>query len=245
MPGATQLPLRLQWQSGDGLDNFVSDAGNAAAVHALRQWLLPADSATAAAAVSAPTVFYLHGPAGCGRTHLLQAAAQRAGGLYLPLRELEGVDPASVCEGLEQMPLLALDDLDAVTAEPAWAEALFHLFNRVADAGHQLLVSAAVAPAGIACALEDLRSRLGWGGSFRLAPLGEAGCRQLLLQRGAELGFQLPEPVINYILSRAPRGVAPLLALLEQLDRRSLAEQRRLTIPLVRAVLEFAGDFSA
>lgn len=239
------MPLRLQWQSGDGFDSFVSDAGNAAAIHALRQWLLPSDAAISAVAVSAPIIFYLHGPVGSGRTHLLQAAAQRGGGLYLPLRELEGVDPASVCEGLEQMSLLALDDLDAVTAEPAWAEALFHLFNRVADAGHQLLVSATVAPAGIPCALEDLRSRLGWGGSFRLAPLGEAGCRALLLQRGAALGFQLPEPVMSYILSRAPRGVAPLLALLDRLDRRSLAEQRRLTVPLVRAVLESADDFSA
>ncbi len=228
MPGATQLPLRLQWQGGDGLDNFVCDDGNAVAVHALRHWLQQSD----------PIVFYLHGPAGSGRTHLLQAAAQRAGGLYLPLRELVAVEPAPVCDGLEQMPLLALDDLDAVAAEPVWAEALFHLFNRCAAIGHRLLIGATVAPAGIACALEDLRSRLGWGGSFRLPPLGEAGCRALLQQRSAVLGLQMPDAVVSYILSRAPRGAAPLLALLDLLDRRSLAEQRPLTIPLVRSVLE-------
>ena len=226
--GATQLPLRLQWRGGDALDGFVCDDGNLAVVHALRHWLQQAE----------PTVFYLHGPAGSGRTHLLQAAAQRAGGLYLPLRELIAVEPASVCEGLEQMPLLALDDLDAVAAEPAWAEALFHLFNRCAAVGHRLLVAATLAPAGIPCALEDLRSRLGWGGSFRLSPLGEEGCRALLLQRGNALGLQLPEAVISYLLARAPRGAVPLLALLDQIDQRALAEQRRLTIPLVRSVLE-------
>ncbi len=230
--GASQLPLRLRWQTGDGFDSFVCDEGNAAVLHALRRWLAGADS----------TVFYLYGPEGCGRTHLLQAAAQQAGGLYLPLRELAAVEPASVCDGLEQMSLLALDDLDAVAAGPVWAEVLFHLFNRVAGRGHRLLIGAALAPAALPCALEDLRSRLGWGGSFRLPPLGEEGCRQLLRQRAAESGLQLPEPVVDYMLSRAPRGVTPLLQLLERLDRRSLAEHRRLTIPLVRSVLEQAED---
>jgi len=230
--GTTQLPLRLQWRSGDGFDCFVCDEANAAAVHALQHWL----------SQSTPVVFYLHGPAGSGRTHLLQASAQQAGGLYLPLRELAEVEPASVCDGLEQIPLLALDDLDAVAADPAWAEALFHLFNRSAAAGHRLLVSAAVAPGGLACALEDLRSRLGWGGSFRLSPLGESGCRTLLQQRGGALGLELSDAVISYILSRAPRGASQLLMLLERIDQRSLVEQRRLTVPLVRSVLESTDD---
>ena len=234
-PGATQLPLRLQWQGGDGFDSFVTDDGNAAAVHALQHWLIQ----------SGATIFYLHGPAGSGRTHLLQAAMQRSGGLYLPLRELAEMEPSAVCEGLEAMPLLALDDLDVVAAQPVWAEALFHLFNRVAAAGLRLLVSAMAAPSGIDCALEDLRSRLGWGGSFRVLPLAEYGCRTLLQQRSAALGLHLPDAVVSYILSRAPRGASPLLQLLDQLDRRSLAEQRRLTIPLVRRVLDSADDFSA
>ncbi len=232
MPGATQLPLRLQWQGGDGFERFVCDDANTAVVHALRHWL----------GESGSPIFFLHGPAGSGRTHLLQASVQRMGGLYLPLRELADVDPVEVCEGLEQLPLLALDDIDAVAVDVAWAEALFHLCNRCFAAGHRLLVSADVAPAGIGCALEDLRSRLGWGGSFRLAPLAEAGCRELLARRGAELGLQLPLAVLDYLLARAPRAAAPLLTLLDQLDRRSLAEQRRLTIPLVRSVLESGDD---
>jgi DnaA family protein len=227
-PAATQLSLRLRWQGGDGFERFVCDEANAAVVHALRHWLEQGDS----------PIFFLHGSDGCGRTHLLQAAAQYTGGLYLPLGELAAVEPTAVCDDLEQLPLLALDDLDAVARDPVWAEALFHLCNRCFAAGHRLLVSATVAPAALECALEDLRSRLGWGGSFRLAPLGEEGCRTLMLRRAAELGLQLSPAVLDYLLARAPRAAAPLLALLDRLDRRSLAEQRRLTVPLARDVLE-------
>ena len=112
---------------GDGFDSFVTDADSAAVVHALQHWLGQSD----------PVIFYLHGPSGSGRSHLLQAAAQRAGGLYLPLRVLVAVEPAAVCDGLELVPLLALDDLDAVSVDPRWAEALFHLFNRAVAAGHR------------------------------------------------------------------------------------------------------------
>ncbi len=47
-------------------------------------------------------------------------------------------------------------------------------------------------------------------------------------------GLELPTEVARYLLARCPRDPRALVALVERLDRDSLAEQRRLSIPFVR-----------
>lgn len=222
-----QLPLSLNLRSDNRFDNFIVDAANAGAVHALRGWLARHESA----------VFYLFGPRGSGRTHLLQAAALESSAVYLPLGELAAAEPEAVCEGLEAVALTVLDDVDRVTADPRWCEALFHLFNRIVAADHRLLVSARVAPAALDCALADLRSRLSWGGSFRLQPLDDDGRLRLLQARVAERGLDIGSDVATFILTHCARDSASLLLLVEELDRQSLVQKRRLTIPFVRAVM--------
>lgn len=222
-----QLPLSLRLRSDSRFDNFVTDAASAVTLHALQQWLAQPQSA----------VFYLFGPTGCGRTHLLQAAAVAADAIYLPLGDLASASPDEVCEGLDNVPLLVLDDIDRVVADSRWCETLFHLFNRQLAQGHRLLVSAAVAPAGLDCALADLRSRLSWGGSFALHSLDDEGRLRLLRLRVAERGLALGDDTAAYLLSHVARDSASLVHLVEELDRQSLVQQRRLTIPFVKSVI--------
>lgn len=223
-----QLPLSLGLRSDSRFANFVATGASAATVHALQQWLAQPQS----------PVFYLTGPEGSGRSHLLQAAAvSTPRSIYLPLRELAHAEPAVVCEGLEGNALLVFDDVDAVSADLAWCEALFHLFNRQLAAGSRLLFSGRVPPAGLACALPDLRSRLSWGGSYALHPLDDEGRRQLLQSRLNERGLLLGEEAAGWLLNHVPRDTAFLLRLVDQLDRQSLVEQRRLTIPFIKSVI--------
>jgi DnaA family protein len=226
--GDRQLPLSLNLRSDNRFANFIVDAANAGTVHALRDWLARAE----------PVVFYLFGAQGSGRTHLLQAAALESSAVYLPLGELAAAEPEAVCEGLEAVALTVLDDIDRIAADPRWCEALFHLFNRIVAADHRLLVSARVAPATLDCALADLRSRLSWGGSFRLHPLDDDGRLRLLQVRMAERGLDIGGDVAAFILSHCARDSASLLQLVERLDRQSLVQKRRLTIPFVKAVIE-------
>ena len=48
----------------------------------------------------------------------------------------------------------------------------------------------------------------------------------------------LSEEVLAYLLSRLPRDLASLNAVLEALDRYSLAAKRPVTVPLVREAME-------
>ena len=86
---------------------------------------------------------YLSGSKGSGKSHLLQGICHRAlseglSTLYLPALSI--LEP-EVLEGLEQVDLICLDDIDDVLALPDWQRALFHLINAVKDAGSTIIVS--------------------------------------------------------------------------------------------------------
>ncbi len=185
---------------------------------------------------------FLWGAKGTGKSHLLQAACHQADTLelqaaYIPLQQAHTFS-AAILDGLEQFDLVCLDDVDAVAGQSAWEQALFHLFNRLRDSGARLLVTARCSPAALGVTLPDLASRLGWGLSYRLHPLSEEETIEALRQSAAERGLQLPAESAHYLLKHCPRDMGSLLDILDRLDRASLAAQRRLTIPFVRAQLE-------
>jgi len=184
---------------------------------------------------------YLWGAQGSGVSHLLQAACHYADGIghqsmYLPLSEVADYGP-SVLEGIDQLPLVALDDLSAVAGDDAWEEALFHLFNRIRDRQSHLLIGANAAPMHMAVNLPDLSSRLGWGVTYQVHNLEDEGKVQALILRARQRGFDLSDDVAVFIMNRGPRDMAGLCAVLDQLDQASLTAQRRLTIPFVKAEL--------
>jgi len=183
---------------------------------------------------------FLWGGAGCGKTHLLQALCQQQAEqgrtvAYLPLAE-PGMVP-QMLEGMEAMDLLALDDLDAVAGQAEWEEALFHLYNRLRDAGVRLVVTASASPAALPVALPDLASRLSWGLTLQLSANDDAAKLAILQLRARNRGLELSEEVGNYLLKRCERDMESLIQLLERLDAASLQEQRRLTIPFVKTLL--------
>lgn len=233
---AEQLLLSLRPRPTINFDTFVVGVDNEATLHALREWLRQPQAG----------VFFIVGPPGSGRSHLLQAACTEVdAAMYLPLAELKMLDPASLLDGLEGAPLLCLDDIDVVASERIWCESLFHCFNRHVGAlgagTGRWLVSAQVPAAQLHCALPDLGSRLSWGGSFRLAPLDDVGRQHMLQLHASQRGMEVSDELAAYILQRAPRDTPALLTLLERIDRESLLSKQRISIPLVRRLLSDNG----
>lgn len=184
---------------------------------------------------------FLHGVHATGKTHLLVAACAHAEGhgrhaAYLSLRGVRGRAQAAV-EGLEAADLVAIDDLDAVAGERVDELALFDLHNRVRDAAGGLLYAAARAPEALPLVLPDLRSRLSHCARFALSQLDDVGRAQLLRDRAAARGLDFDEAALDWMLRRCSRDPGSLAAVFEQLDRASLAAQRRLTVPFLRQVL--------
>jgi DnaA family protein len=87
---------------------------------------------------------------------------------------------------------------------------------------------------------EDLRTRLGWGHVFALLPLPDADARAALRREADRRGIFLSDDVMDYLLTRFARDLKHLMALLDQLDGYALAQQRAVTIPLLKKMLSEA-----
>lgn len=228
-----QLPLGIKLRDEATFDSYFNGP-NAALVAVLQ---------TLADPVQAPEerCVYIWGAGGSGRSHLLQAACHRmaeAGALamYLPLAEVKDHGP-QLLDGMEELDLLCLDDLEVLAGDAEWEEALFHIYNRIQQRQGRLLMAAAAAPRALGIHLPDLVSRLGWGLVFQMQSLDDEGKQQMLKMRAERRGLHLPDEVARYILSRGARGMGELFAALEQLDQASLQAQHRLTIPFVKRVM--------
>ena len=66
----------------------------------------------------------------------------------------------------------------------------------------------------------------------------DEGLRAILSAAAHRRGLELTEAVLDYWLHRAVRSLPALLAQLERLDAQALVEQRAITIPLIKEVLE-------
>ncbi len=225
-----QLPLQLQLRPSQQLKNFIAGP-NADLLAALQRQLQD----------NGEPLIFVAGGRGQGRTHLLlgqceSAESQNSSAVYIPLSEPHKLAP-EMLEGLETFDLLTIDDVQGIAGISAWESALFALFNRARDRGSRLLISANCGPGALAVKLPDLRSRLTWGLSYQLRPLNDLQQHQLLISLAQRRGLTLDENVARYLLQRTQRDTHSLQQLLQQLDRKSLTEQRRLTIPFVREQL--------
>ncbi len=216
-----QLPLAIGPPPRPSLDNFVPGA-NAVAVQHLRGLQAPA-----------PPV-YLWGPAGCGKTHLLRAVAARwaetgLGALWV---QPEAPLPEELPAGCS---LLLIDSAQAL--DEAAQRRAFALFVDATTQGVQVLAAGRLPPVDLPLR-DDLRTRLGWGPVFALQPLEEAATRAALAGEALRRGFALPEEVLNWMLSRLPRDLGHLMAVLDALDAYTLERGRAATVPLLRELLE-------
>lgn len=231
MKSHPQLPLGLALRDSARFNSYFPGQ-NLETVHGLQQ------SATG----SGEALVYVVGAAGMGKTHLLQAAcydAAQSGRTtgYLPLQDLLAYT-AAVFDDLEQLDLICIDDVSVIAGQDDWERGLFDLFNRVRQSGGTLLIAGEKRADQAGFCLPDLVSRLGWGVTYLLKPLDDEAVSAALVYRARARGLQLPEETAQYLLRRFPRDLATLFALLDTLDTASLIEQRRLTVPFVKSVLD-------
>jgi DnaA family protein len=227
--GHGQLALELRMPPDQRFDTFVS--ASAMTLAQLRA-LAHGESREAC---------YVEGARGTGKSHLLRATCAEADAsgrriAFLPLASLRGRlrDALELVAGRD---LVAIDGLEAIAGERGDEIALFDLHNRAHAEGVALLYAAEAVPAALGFVLPDLVSRLAQCHRIALSPLGDDGRREVLRLRARHRGVAFDDAAIEWLLRRAGRDLAGLTALLDRLDRASLAAQRRITVPFLREVL--------
>ena len=188
-------------------------------------------------------MIYLWGAAKSGRTHLLHACCAAAHDkgqttFYIPFEAHASMSPA-ILEGLHDLSLICLDNLDHVAGNPMWEEALFDLYNRVREKGGKLVVSSSAAPNQSGFNLPDLVSRLNWGLCYQVKPMTDEDKLTALQRRAESRGLHLPDDIGKYLFNRLDRDLRTLFDTLDKLDKASMAAQRKLTIPFIKETLRF------
>lgn len=199
-----QLALGISPPPEPTFDNFVPGA-NRELVARLRELV---DGRLA------ENIFYLWGEPGCGRSHLLAAAARAA-----------------------TRPLVVADDVEAL--DESRQLALFNRINEARESGGAVLAAGNAPPAQLPLR-EDLRSRLAWGLAYQVKPLTDAERAQYLHAEAERRGMRLADEVVAYLLTHVRRDLPSLGAVLDRIDRMSLERQRPITLPLVRDALRVA-----
>ena len=235
-----QLPLAMRLRERAVFDSYVAGP-NAALVAQLRAAAAHRRAAPSIAAAAGGGMLWLTGPAGAGKTHLLQAVCMEArsaarSALYLPVSELLGLGPAALA-AWQEADVVALDELERLIGAREWEQALFNLHREAEQRQALLLVAATQPPARLSFALPDLASRCAGALLLVLQPIDEAAQREALQRRARARGLELPEQTARYLQRRFRRDLPTLCRLLDTIDTASLQAQRRLTVPFIRAVL--------
>jgi DnaA family protein len=219
-----QLALQLSAQPEATFANFVPGR-NAELLAALR---------ALARGHAAERFVCLWGAQGSGRAHLLHAFAHEAAASGRRAADLAAPVAAGALAGLDADAVVAVRGAERL--DDAAQVALFGLYNRILDGSGALVVSGAAAPAALDLR-PDLATRLAWGLVYEVHPLSDEEKAEAMRARAAQCGFVLPLEAQAYVLRHARRDLPSLLALVDLIDRHSLAAQRAITVPLVREVL--------
>ncbi len=226
-----QLPLPISLSPRATFENHVAGR-NEEAVTSLRNLLQ----------TKSELQIFIWGKGARGKTHLLQAICQQAAtenknAAFVPLKELAGSDPR-LLHGLEQLDIVCIDDVHLVGSHPDWSTELFNLINRCRERQTPLVFSSEKKPQELPLALEDLRSRLLWGPVYYLKPLADEDLLLAITRHATQLGLDIPPEAALYLLKHCRRDIGELLKIIDRLDKETIAQKRKVTLPLVRSVLD-------
>jgi chromosomal replication initiation ATPase DnaA len=172
----------------------------------------------------------LHGPKGCGKTHLAEVWKSRAGAESLGFETLGAQNLDDLCQRYRA---LVVEDVPENFDE----ELLFHLYNSVQQAAGHLLLTTEVGPSAWNIHLPDLKSRIGAAMWAEIEPADDELLRAMMRKVFSDEQVLVPDQVVEYLLNHNERSFAALLKAVQRINTYAMATKRRITLPLVKEAL--------
>lgn len=217
-----QQPLPLPLPNNQTLENFVKGSPN----HEVFQWInlwpnLPMQGVI------------IHGESNCGKTHIARGFQQKTNGLYLSPEDFMSLSsPITIFE--KKPTVLIIDDYDLISVE----KTLFHIYNLAKERQTPLLFFGKQSASIKSFSLADLRSRLRSLHTIPILSPDETFFKDLLKARIDCLGLHYTQDVCEYLFRRLERTYEAIHKIILSIDYLTLVQQRPLTVPLLREILE-------
>ena len=213
-----QLTLALTGDAAYGAEDFLVAAPNARAMDWLDRWPdWPGGG------------LVVHGPAGCGKTHIAHIWQANTGARIIHQHELSAA----------LVPELAATELviDDCGAEHCNEPALLHLYNLMREQGHSLLLTARRPARRWPIDLADLASRLRALAAVEVHEPDDALLSALLVKLFQDRQLRVGQEVVKFLTARMNRSFAAAERLVAAIDQQALAAKQRITVPLVSETL--------
>lgn len=223
-----QIPMEFDHRPALGRQDFLVSPSNAAAVSRVLDWRNWTGRRLA-----------VTGPPGSGKTHLAHVWMHESGAGAVAFADLDGTAaPALAAHGR-----VVVEDVDRPGRDPGRAaRGLFHLHNLLDAHGGWLMVTGRDAPARWGIRLPDLASRLASVEVQRIEPPDDALLSSVLIKLFADRQVAVGPEVVRYLVRHMERSFAEAGRMVDDLDRRSLAEKRPVTRAMAAAMMGRPDD---
>ena len=212
-----QLFFNIEEQPSFDVEDFIVSSSNQSAYDYVQKW-----------PEWASNIVFLVGGSGVGKTHLANIWLKMCDGIKL---EKDNIDKEYITINQN----ILIEDFDTIKYD---LTSLFHLTNAIKEKNGYILVTSRKKPAGIDISLPDLASRLRAATPISIDEPDDFLLEAIMIKLFSDKKIIIESRVTNYIIQRVNRSVSEIIALIDNINHKSMEEKRGVTIPLVNQVFK-------
>ena len=229
MPNPRQLALQIQINERASLKNFFVSKNNNKTIQILKNILLNSNNGVQ---------IFIDDLGSNGKSYLLQAICNDFSNsnnpsIYIPMQEAINLDP-SILEGVSELNLICIDDVDLINKRREWEIALFNLINECYEKECFLLLSGSINKFE---AIPDLVSRIKKMETLRLEPINDDELLEATQAISKNLNIEISDKNMNYLINNSKRDIKTIFRTLSQLERESLERKKSIGLNLIKEVI--------
>ena len=229
MPNPRQLALQIQINERASLKNFFVCKNNNKTIQILKNILSNSKNGVQ---------IFIDDLGSNGKSYLLQAICNDFSNsdnssIYIPMQEAINLDP-SILEGVSELNLICIDDVDLINKRGEWEIALFNLINECYEKECFLLLSGSINKLE---AIPDLVSRIKKMETLRLEAINDDELLEATQAISKNLNIEISDKNMNYLINNSKRDIKTIFRTLSQLERESLERKKSIGLNLIKEVI--------
>ena len=230
MSNPRQLALQIQINERASLNNFFVSKKNHKTIQILKNILLSSDKGGQ---------IFIDDLNSNGKSYLLQAICNdfsnsNNSSIYIPMQEAINLDP-SILEGVSELNLICIDDIDLINKRRDWEIALFNLINECYEKECFLLLSGSINKLE---AIPDLVSRIKKMETLRLEAINDDELLEATKAISKNLNIEISDKNMNYLINNSKRDIKTIFRTLSQLEKESLERKKSIGLNLIKEVIQ-------